>query len=100
LFDVCFFRDATGHGSSRRAQTPTLVPQEEQKKILTKQKFVAEPDIENKGTQNSLFFVNAQRETSFQRDDSVDWLAFNSRGWIKAKGDFRRFLSARKIFCF
>ena len=66
------------------------LPTKNEKKILTKQKFVAEPDIENKGTQNSLFFVNAQRETSFQRDDSVDWFAFNSRGWI-SEGRFSSF---------
>jgi branched-subunit amino acid aminotransferase/4-amino-4-deoxychorismate lyase len=66
------------------------LPTKNENKILTKQKFVAEPDIENKGTQNSLFFVNAQRETSFQRDDSVDWFAFNSRGWI-SEGRFSSF---------
>ena len=75
----------------KQAQTPTLAPRtKNEKKIFTKQKFVAEPDIENKGTQNSLFFVNAQRETSFQRDDSVDWFAFNSRGWI-CEGRFSSF---------
>jgi hypothetical protein len=74
-------------GSRRKSSDPNA---RNEKKILTKQKFVAEPDIENKGTQNSLFFVNAQRETSFQRDDSVDWFAFNSRGWI-SEGRFSSF---------
>lgn len=85
LWVVLFFGQAKA-GSDPNARSST----KNEKKIFTKQKFVAEPDIENKGTQNSLFFVNAQRETSFQRDDSVDWFAFNSRGWI-CEGRFSSF---------
>jgi hypothetical protein len=87
---VRLFSATTQQASPRRAHRPQRSLPAERKKILTKQKFVAEPDIENKGTQNSLFFVNAQRETSFQRDDSVDWFAFNSRGWI-SEGRFSSF---------